>query len=126
MMADENTFQMRRGENIFGSPIGEYNSDVALSYGKHIPYGEFKQQLSSYHAPDNVPDLFLTGEFQDDLFAEVKNDGVLFDSKDDKSILIEEQYGEEIFGVQQKSMNVIMVEQAAPELAKSIIKELLK
>lgn len=90
-LSDLNSQQMRLGLNSQGKPIGYYMSQE---------YAAWKQRRGSL-APSGVVDLFLTGAFQGGLFAQVKTDTILFDSKDGKTKMLDEKYSKNgnIFGL---------------------------
>jgi hypothetical protein len=99
-LADLNAEQMRFGLNSDGKEIGYYMSQV---------YADWKKSRGGL-APSGVVDLFLTGAFSQGIFAEVKTDTILFDSKDDKSNMLQEKYDRngKIFGLSDKAKSILI------------------
>lgn len=108
---DANTGQLRRGE---------LNDGDLLEMYKSAAYLDFKESLSSYKAPSGVADLFVTGDFHFAFFGEVNDEGITFDSDDEKTEVLERRYSSDIFGIQPNEWEVIKREQVLPELVKAI------
>jgi hypothetical protein len=108
---DANTRQLRRGE---------LNDGDLLEMYKSAAYLDFKESLASYKAPSGVADLFVTGDFQDAFFGEVNDEGITFDSNDEKTEVLERRYSSDLFGIQPKEWEVIKQDQIIPELVKAI------
>jgi hypothetical protein len=116
-MIDANTRQLRRGELNDGDALEPYRSAIYL---------DFKQSLASYKATPPIPDLYVTGEFQDSFFAEVDDSGIIFDSADDKTAQLESKYSVDIFGIQPKEWEKIKQEYILPELVEAIHNAMFK
>jgi len=110
-MLDANTRQLRRGELNDGDLLEGYKSAIYL---------DFKESLVSYNAPSGIADLYVTGEFQDAFFAEVNDDGITFDSSDEKTEALERRYSSDIFGIQPNEWEVIKKDFIIPELVQAI------
>ena len=65
-------------------------------------YLKRKNKLSSYEAPDGVPDLYLTGEFYNEMDVIVENEEYFITSFDEKNVWLSERY-KDIFGLTKKS-----------------------
>ena len=81
--------QMLHGLNSKGQKIGKYRNPI---------YARMKAQLNPLAGEGNV-DLKLTGDFQSDMFLDVRGDTFIVDSADEKSQQLQTRYGEEIFGL---------------------------
>ncbi len=104
---DLNTAQLERGEDSFGNLLDEYASDT---------YAQFKQALGS-KAPLGIPDLKLEGDFYSGFV--LKYDGAAFfiTSTDEKKDRLKDKYGEDVFGLQEKSIFDI-----GPDLLRSYLR----
>ena len=87
--------QMLRGERSDGKPIfristgsDEYSPAYAKKKGRKKPI-----------------DLRDTGEFQSELFMDVREEELFIDSADSKSGMLQKDYGEEIMGLQDDPMS---------------------
>jgi len=88
-LADIQRDQMKHGLNSEGEPIGYYAMAA---------YAEMKNRMNPL--PGNgVVDLLLTGDFYRGIEAEIGEDEIIFGSSDDKSDMLQDKYGEEIFGM---------------------------
>lgn len=89
----EKTQEFKRGEMPDGSRIGYYsNSPLGRAYRS------YKQSLNPMAS--GTVDLILTGQFTRGLFVESKgNSRFLFDSNDDKTPDLVEEYGQDIMGI---------------------------
>lgn len=94
--------QMRAGKNADGKRIGKYRNNA---------YAKKKNEMNPEPGLGNV-DLILTGEFSRNIFAQ-SDGGVMeiasgefsrhiFAQNDSKSQMLEEKYGESIFGLSDK------------------------
>ena len=81
-MVDINRKQMQAGKNYEGQTIGYYRS---------LSYANLKKSMGS-KAPFRVPDLLLTGSFQDEMFMEVEDDQYFIYSNDDKAQMLKDRY----------------------------------
>lgn len=70
----------------------------ALGFYTSVPYAHRKGRATV--------DLNLTGEFYAGFFIETKEFPIIFGSHDDKSGWLTKRYGKDIFGLDQKSLNV--------------------
>ena len=84
-----NREQFKKGKNANGGKIGKYHMQ---------PYVFMKHRMNPIPGLWNV-DLMLTHEFERQMFAKVRGDGILIDSYDWKSDILKTWYGNEIFGV---------------------------
>lgn len=87
--------QMLRGERSDGKPIfristgsDEYSPAYAKKKGRKKPI-----------------DLRDTGDFQSELFMDVREEELFIDSADSKSGMLQKDYGEEIMGLQDDPMS---------------------
>lgn len=99
-LADLNAEQMRFGLNVDGKEIGYYMSQE---------YASWKKSRGGL-APDGVVDLFLTGALNSKIFAEVKEDSILFGSRDEKSDMLEGKYNRngKIYGLSDKAKSIVI------------------
>ena len=99
-LADLNAEQMRFGLNVDGKEIGYYMSQE---------YASWKKSRGGL-APDGVVDLFLTGALNSKIFAEVKDDSILFGSTDEKSDMLEKKYNRngKIYGLSDKAKSIVI------------------
>jgi hypothetical protein len=81
--------QMYSGKRSDGKLIGKYKNKV---------YAAKKYSLNPLAGFGNV-DLRLTGDFQDYIIADVRENSVVFSSEDDKTIDLVEKYSDDIFGL---------------------------
>ena len=81
--------QMIHGLNSKGTQIGKYRSPA---------YAQKKSSMNPLAGEGNV-DLKLTGDFYSGIFTDVRSDGILVDSADQKSEALQQKYGETIFGL---------------------------
>lgn len=89
-MAELNRQQMLKGQAATGQPI---RPEYAPSTRKRKGF--------------STPNLYEKGDFQKDLFADVRSDSILFDSADRKTPWLTDRYGERIFGLTEESKDVI-------------------
>lgn len=84
--------EFKQGELPDGSPIGYYKS---------WPYSQFKRTLNPLAR--GMVDLILYGGFTGQLFVDdVRPSLFRFDSRDDKSGLLETKYGKDIWGLSER------------------------
>lgn len=95
--ADIQTDQMQKGKNSEGGSIGRLRSPA---------YSQRKKNRGGV-APFGQVDLRNTGKFQRGVFAKVSATGILLDSTDSKTEELTEKYGEEIFGYNEDSKDVV-------------------
>lgn len=87
---DLNRLQMRSGLKSDGNFITpDYSMD----------YLDFKLSLPTYKAPGGIPDLYVSGEFQNHLIIDIANVQYLIYSTVAHSEKLELQYGTNIFGL---------------------------
>lgn len=104
-ITDLNKQQLFAGETADGGSTGEYASKS---------YAKFKSQLN----PNNVVDLFVTGNFYDGFFVRIIKDGFEIDSKDNKRATLVSKYGKDIFGLNTESKETLIKDVILPELTK--------
>jgi hypothetical protein len=88
----EQVKQMRAGKNADGKRIGKYRNKA---------YARKKNEMNPEPGLGNV-DLILTGEFSRNIFAQSDGGVMEIASNDSKSPMLEEKYGESIFGLSDK------------------------
>ena len=115
-LIDANTEQLRKGELNDSEFLERYKSPI---------YYEFKKTLATYKAPDGVPDLFLTGAFQEKFYAEIRDEGIYFDSTDSKTNELEWMYSKDIFGIQPEKMGELMAGVIIPEFTVLFLNKIL-
>jgi hypothetical protein len=108
--------QMLFGERSDGKKIGKYRS---------IPYAVRKQAQNPLAGFKQV-DLRLHGDFHGGLFADVRDDKVVFDSLDSKTEILVEKYGEKIFGLNKKNAVEYSQNHLAPVAVNNFKKQILK
>jgi hypothetical protein len=84
--------QMVHGKNKNGTLIGKYRNPA---------YAAQKFSQNSLAGFRNV-DLKLTGAFHRGIFVEVRDDELIIFSEDKKAGMLEDKYGDEIFGLSKK------------------------
>lgn len=67
-------------------------------------YARYKSTLSTYHAPMNVPDLYLTGAWARGIKMIIKGSKYDFLSADNKHTKLIKKYGKKIMGIAQFNM----------------------
>jgi hypothetical protein len=100
-----NKEQLFQGETADEGSTGEYSSKW---------YADYKSKLN----PNNVVDLFVTGNFYDGFFVRIVKGGFEIDSKDSKRAKLVSKYGKEIFGLNQESRETLIKDVILPELTK--------
>lgn len=69
-------------------------------------YAEYKKGIGA-KPPKGIPDLYLTGDFQNGMFAKlVESDTIVVDSTDYKASRLEKKYGA-IFGLDDESIGIL-------------------
>jgi len=105
----EKVNEYKRGENPDGSRIGYY---------RNRGYRNFKIGINPL--AKGTVDLIFTGQFTRGLFVESKGRGMFtFDSTDDKTGMLANKYGNDIFGLNQKRWEQQQV-LLAPQIVKFI------
>lgn len=104
------------GERSDGKKIGKYKS---------VPYAVRKQAMNPL-AGFKIVDLRLSGEFHGGIFADVREDKVVFDSLDSKTEDLVDKYGEKIFGLNQKNASEYSTNYLAPVAVTNFKKQILK
>ncbi len=94
---DLNVAQLEVGENALGNLLDTYTTNE---------YSEFKQALGS-KAPFGVADLILEGGFTEGFTLVREGNEFRFTSTDFKTDMLTEDWGEDIFGLQEKSITII-------------------
>ena len=110
-----NQSQLHLGETKTGD-------NISPSY-RDRDYAEYKTMLSSYEAPNFVPDLFVTGEFYKGMDVEVSNNEYDIYSRDEKNDDLTLKY-KDIFGLQDKNKEIAM--QIVTKTFVNLISEKLK
>ncbi len=101
---DLNTSQLFSGKNANGESLGSYQNPE---------YAAFKRTLN----PAGVVDLKLTGDFYLGFFARTGKFPITFFSNDEKTSELIQNYGTEIFGLNQDSLEAYR-EEIKPEVQK--------
>ena len=109
-LLDLNVAQLERGENSLGDLLDTYSTEE---------YAQFKQAIGS-KAPFRVADLILEGGFTSG-FVLIHEGGTIFrfTSVDWKRDMLAQDWGEDIFGLQEKSITII-----GPDLLESILNQM--
>ena len=94
---DLNVAQLEIGENALGNLLDTYTTRE---------YSEFKQALGS-KAPFGVADLILEGGFTEGFTLIQEGNEFRFTSTDFKTDMLVRDWGEDIFGLQEKSITII-------------------
>ena len=94
---DLNVAQLEIGENALGNLLDTYTTRE---------YSEFKQALGS-KAPFGVADLILEGGFTEGFTLIQEGNEFRFTSTDFKTDMLVRDWGEDIFGLQEKSIMII-------------------
>lgn len=94
---DLNVAQLEVGENALGNLLDTYTT---------TSYSEFKQALGS-KAPFGVADLILEGGFTEGFTLVSEGNAFTFTSTDFKRDMLVQDWGEDIFGLQEKSITII-------------------
>jgi hypothetical protein len=108
--------QMLSGKTATGGKIGKYKSKS---------YRKFKFSMNVLAGYGNV-DLRLTGEFQRNIKVYFFSRAFFFKSTDEKNQKLTQDYGEDIFGLNDKSSNSYIKETLTPEGRKRIRQMILK
>jgi hypothetical protein len=94
-IAELNKEQLHQGLTNKGTSI--------TPFYKRRWYAEFKTLLPSYEAPNNVPDLYLNGDFYNGIDVEISDNEYSIYSKDEKSDDLSSKY-KDIFGLNEKNI----------------------
>jgi hypothetical protein len=108
---DLNTAQLSKGKDSLDQLLDEYASEE---------YAKFKKFLGS-EAPLGTPNLKLEGDFYRGFKLEKDGDNYILFSVDEKSDRLTFKYGNEIFGLTEKSIEILK-----PNLLESFLIELRK
>lgn len=108
--------QMLHGERSDGKKIGKY---------RNKKYAQKKYAQNSL-AGFGYIDLRLTGDFQGDILADVRNKSVVFTSADEKTSKLIEDFGEKIFGLNEPYRKKFSAKELKPTALKKILKQILK
>jgi len=99
-LADLNVTNMEQGLMSNGKNISpEYQSSE---------YAEYKSSIGSISSP--TPDLKLTGDFHEGVFAKISGENIEFGSTDEKESDLQRQYTDDIFGVQEDQLEEVIDE----------------
>lgn len=109
LLVFKNQSQLLKGEKKDGVKIGTY---LPYTVMKRIEKGRQTQFI----------DLFYEGNFQDGMFLEVRGMDYLIWSKDWKTDMLVDRYGETIFGLSQENKREFMTEKGISFIARSISK----
>ena len=115
-LEDAQIDQMRLGMNADGVEIGRY---------RNPSYAEFKKSIGS-KSKIGVVDLRVTGDFQSAIFGEVSKTSIEFDSRDSKTGKLVLKYGDEIFGLNENTLEEQNNDLIFPVLKDKIIDYVIK
>lgn len=90
---DLNTDQLMNGRDSKDSFLRAYRS---------APYANFKRSLN----PKGVTDLKLSGDFHRLFFMKADKFPIILDARDDKTEMLKDNYGDDIFGLSKTSLSV--------------------
>lgn len=107
--------QMLTAQNSDGGVIGYYASPAYKA-----------RKLAANPLAGGKVDLKLTGDFQRSIFVDPRLGSVVIDSGDSKAGMLIEKYGENIFGLNDKSMANYNPEHLAPAANKIIAQKINK
>lgn len=105
-----NIEQLQRGERADGTPLPFYSPVSVAVYGK--PAGRIK--------------LFDTGEFYMGITVVINDDGIEIVGRDIKTEMLQIRYGENIVGLSEESMDILIDRYAIQLLSKYIQQYLLQ
>lgn len=106
--------QMLKGERSDGKKIGKYKNDrYAAKKAAQNPLAGF----------GNI-DLKLTGDTHAAIFADVRENSVVIDSADMKTLFLVERFGESIFGLKPENASEYSLNYLGPDVTKRIVKKL--
>jgi hypothetical protein len=88
-LVEINRLQLRTGEDAEGQPLDFYRS---------LGYALYKASLPTFKSEVGIPDLFLTGAFQNAMKVNVSSGQFDITSSDKKTRKLQDRYGE-IFGI---------------------------
>ena len=104
---DLNVAQLEVGKDSLGNLLDEYTTDE---------YAQFKQAIGS-KAPFKIADLKLTGDFHSGFVLKYEGATVFnIDSTDEKTEQLKKEWGENIFGLSEESL-----EQIRPAILESFL-----
>ncbi len=93
---DLNIAQLDEGVDSLGNLLMEYASEE---------YAQFKKALGS-KAPFGIPDLKLEGDFREGFVLITEGNEFRIDSTDEKAGELAFKYGQEIYGLNEKSLEI--------------------
>ena len=105
---DLNTAQLSKGKDSLDQLLERYASDG---------YAEFKKVVKGSQAPKGIPDLKLEGDFYRGFTLIVEGKDYRITSSDFKTGALVEKYGQEIFALSEKSLQIIR-----PMILESLLK----
>jgi hypothetical protein len=105
-MADANVSRIERGVNADGNRIGLLKSE---------PYARYKKATGGI-APFGDVDLKFSGDFLSGAFARRNNQTIVFGSTDEKSSMLQDKYGQNIFGLLEEQRTDIANGYIIPEI----------
>jgi hypothetical protein len=91
-IVDYNTEQLMGGQDSKGENLPNYSPGSVARFGK--PPGPIK--------------LFDSGDFHNGFFVRKQADKIIFDSRDEKTDMLKNEYGADIFGLQPKNLNTVV------------------
>lgn len=110
-LADLNVDQMTKGVMSNGKSIApEYQS---------AEYAEYKSSIGSISSP--TPDLKLSGDFHEGVFAKISGNELEFGSTDDKESDLQRQYTDDIFGVTDENLTETIDDTLIEEIDKKLM-----
>ena len=96
-LEDKNREQLREGKKSDGSLFKEYAPLSVFLKGNNFDFrGHYRLQL------------FDTGSFHSELFLDIQDDKIFFWSRDSKTSELVGKYGDNIFGLTEKNVNLVM------------------
>lgn len=127
-----NLSQLFSGEDVNGYHFHEY-APFKTETGEE--YSEVKNKMNPRPGLGN-PDLKFTGNFYRGIYAEVRGNDIIMDSRDDKSDILQEMYDEPdegtsldydkeslIFGLQDKNYETFLFEVTFPDFKKEFFEK---
>lgn len=108
-----NREQLRAGKNAQGELI---RPQYSLGYQRR------KRRMSTYHAPLGTPDLFLTGDFQNEMDVVVENGEYDIISWDWKNAILQTMY-DDLFGI--SGANIEKIRKIVTERFSKLLKDRL-
>jgi len=109
--------QMSKGIRGDGAKIGDYRSDAYVALKE--------REVPTYKLNGEV-DLRFSGDFYQDMYAEVNQNEVRVGSKDSKEEKLQGQYSELIFDITEQNIDLVTDDKAIEEFANIVLTNILK